>query len=199
MSKLLFVSGSLRRDSFNTRLLRFLAQSLAERCGVDFLEPAQVDLPFFDEDLETQPALVERVAALHHRFQACDGLVVASPEYNGQPTAYLKNLIDWISRWAHIDPQCKNPFPGRTLLLCSASTGWSGGAVALPQARALFAYVGCLVAAETICVPYADQVWMENQFSFDPFFEDRLHAACESFLQVTEACLRIRCERHEMA
>lgn len=188
MTTLLFVSGSQRRESFNSRLLQHLAQRLDGRCEIDLLQAAQVDLPLFDQDIEGSPEVMGRVASLHQRFKACHGIVVSSPEYNGQPTPYLKNLVDWVSRLAHVDTVFDNPFLDRPLLLCSASTGWSGGAVGLTHARALFGYVGCVVMGEAICVPYVEQAWTGDRYDFDLFFDDQIRSTTDRFLQLAQAC-----------
>jgi chromate reductase len=187
MKKLLFVSGSQRRGSLNSGLLKNVAHRLEGRCSIDMLEPAEVDLPLFNQELEDKPAVIDRVGGLHRRFMACDGLVVASPEYNGQLTPYLMNMIDWLSRLTYIDSRFDNPFLDRPLLLCSASTGRSGGALAIPHARALFGYVGCLIIGDSICVPYADQAWMGGEYIFAPFFDDQIDASADRFLQLVEA------------
>jgi chromate reductase, NAD(P)H dehydrogenase (quinone) len=189
---LLLISGSRRRESFNTRLLRDLGSRLTGQCRADFLEPGQVDLPLFDQDLESDAAVLKRVAALHRRFEACNGFVVASPEYNGQLPAYLKNLIDWISRLAHIDARFDNPFRDRPVLLCGASTGSSGAALAVPHARALFGYVGCLVMDVTVCVAHADQAWSGEGYVFDPFFDAEVDAALEGIVRLADAPSAIR-------
>jgi NAD(P)H-dependent FMN reductase len=187
VTTLLFVSGSQRRESLNSGLLRNVAQRLNGRCRVDMLDSADVDLPLFNQDLEDSPAVIERVAALHQRFKASDGLVVASPEYNGQLTPYLVNIVAWVSRLAHIDSRFDNPFYGCPLMLCSASTGRSGGSLAMPHARALFDYVGCLIAGDPICVPYADQAWTGDRYAFDPFFDEQINATADSFLQLVQS------------
>jgi NAD(P)H-dependent FMN reductase len=187
MTTLLLVSGSQRRDSFNSRLLRDLAGRLAWRCTIDLLEPNSIGLPLFDQDLEGDSTVIARVAALHRRFEASDGIVVASPEYNGQLPAYLKNMVDWVSRLAHIDARFDNPFRDRPVLLCSASTGWSGGAVAIPHARALFGYVGGLVIGETVCIPHANEAWAEDGYTFDPFFDEQIDGAVARVLQLADA------------
>jgi chromate reductase len=197
MTTILHLSGSQRQESFNGRLLRHLAQSLKGRCIIDMVESTQVDLPLFDQDLETDPVVIHRVAELHQRFTTCDGMVVASPEYNGQLTPYLKNIVDWVSRLQHIDSRFDNPFRDRPLLLCSASTGWSGGALAMPHARALFGYVGCMVIGDAISIPHADQAWTVDGYVFDPFFDERIDAAVDRVLQSAQAFARTR--RGELA
>lgn len=174
MTRLLLVSGSLRQDAWNTRLLHYLAEPLHAEATLDVLLPSEVTLPLFDQDLEHDPLLRPALLAVHQRFAACDGLLIASPEYNGQPTAYLKNLIDWVSRLSYLDSGLANPFHGKPVLLCSATTGWSGGAQGLQAARSLFAYLGALVLGETITVAHVDQTWDGERFQFDPFFADYL-------------------------
>ncbi len=188
MTRLLLISGSLRRDSFNTRLLHHVSRHLVGHCTVDFLDPSEVSLPLFDQDLELTPTVVKQVADLHRRIAGSDGLIVSSPEYNGQLPPYLKNLVDWVSRMGYIDASFGNAFCDRPVLLCSASTGWSGGSGAIPSARALFGYVGALVIGDTVCVPYAQQGWTDEAgFLFDQPFEDRISAACQRVLALVNS------------
>jgi chromate reductase len=190
MTTLLLVPGRQRRHSYNARLLRDIADRLTARCAVDWLLPADVGLPLFDQDLETDSAIVDRVAAVHRRFEACDGIILATPEYNGLPTPYLKNLIDWVSRLPHIDQRFDNPFLDRPLLLCSASTGGSGGWIGMPHARALLTHVGCAVTDDFVGVPHADQVWTGAAFDFDPFFAAEIDDAVARLLQLASVRLR---------
>jgi len=150
------------------------------------LEPREVDLPIFNEDLEQDASIVERVAHLHRRFLACDGLIVACPEYNGQLSPYLKNLVDWVSRLAYIDSRLDNPFLDRPVLLCSASTGGVGGRLVIPHLRALFGYVGCVVIGDSIGVPRADEIWLEGSFRFDEGCAAHIAGALERVRNLSE-------------
>lgn len=167
MTTLLLVAGSQRRDSLNLKLLRSLAPWLQQFCRPEFLEPSAVDLPLFNQDDENCPEILGRVTRLHRRFVDSDGLIVACPEYNGQPTPYLKNLIDWVSRLSRLDHGLGEPFLDRPVLLCSASSGESGGRLVLPYLRALFAYVGCVVIGDEISVAHAERNWNAAACRFD--------------------------------
>ncbi len=147
-----------------------------------------MDLPLFDQDLEQAGPSRDRVIALHERFEAADGLIVASPEYNASVSPYLKNTIDWISRLAHVDARFADSraFLHKPLLLASASTGWSGGTLGLQSARTIFAYLGCLVNAEQICVSYADHWAMAGQFGFDPAFAAYIERTLQTFVSLVE-------------
>jgi NAD(P)H-dependent FMN reductase len=182
--RLLLVPGSPRRESYNARLLEDFSLRLTGRCQVDLLAPDQVDLPLFNQDLEADPEVRARVLALHRRFSRCHGLIVASPEYNGQLPPFLKNLVDWVSRLAYIAPNHGNAFVDRPVLLCSASTGSSGGAVAIPHARALFGYVGCVVIGDTVCIPHAGQAWTGDGFAFPDYLHAQIDGAIERVLRL---------------
>lgn len=186
----LLLPGSQRHESYNARLLHHVAGSFQEQIKIDLLEAGQVDLPIFNQDLEMEEGVLRRVALFHKQIKNCQGIVVASPEYNGQLTPFLKNIVDWVSRLPRIDKRFENAFSDRPLLVCSASTGWSGGAEAAPLAQALFRYVGCRVMEEFISVPYADQAWAGGAFSFDPFFDAEIEAAAGTFLEAVHAFRR---------
>ncbi|MEY8878204.1 MAG: NADPH-dependent FMN reductase [Leptothrix sp. (in: b-proteobacteria)] len=180
---MLLVAGSLRRGSWNGALLDDFSQRLSfeqgDACAIDRLTPADGRLPLFDEDLEADSAVMAQVAALHRRFAACDGLVIASPECNGQLSAYLKNLIDWVSRLMQADATFANPFLDRPVLLCSATTGTSGGAVAIPHARAWFGHVGALAIGDAVCVAQADRAWTGDGDAFAPWLDAQIDAALQ--------------------
>ena len=178
-TRLLLIGASLRRASFNARLLHHVSEFVDERFILDVLHPGEVHLPLFDQDAEADPVILAHLVALHRRISDSHGLIVATPEYNGQVTPFLKNLVDWVSRLPRLNAGSTNPFLDRPVLLCSASTGWSGGALAIQNARALFGYLGCQVLGDSVCVPYADQAWTEDGFVFDPVFDDQVAGAVE--------------------
>jgi NAD(P)H-dependent FMN reductase len=180
----LCISGSLRSGSYNNHLLDHLAGYLPQICRRDVLLPEDADLPLFNEDIEGDARLREKVVQLHRRFSACRAIIVATPEYNGQMTAYLKNMIDWVSRLAHIDQKFANPFLDKPLLLCSASIGSSGGMAGIAHARALFGYVGAMVLGGAICVPFAADKWSDLGFMFEDSFEGYIAASVSRLASV---------------
>lgn len=188
MTRLLLVPGSLRAGSFNLRLLRHMAQRLHGRCEVDLLLPRQVGLPLFDQDLEAEPGVMSQVRALHRRFAAAQGLVVASPAYNGQLTPYLKNLVDWVARLPEVDPRAGSAFHDRPVLLCSASrSGSEGGPAVIPNARALFGHVGAMVMGDTVNLPHAAEAWTTEGFEFTPRMNGQVDDAIDRLLRLAAA------------
>jgi len=184
MKKILFLSGSQRRDSHNQRLLKNLAKRLEHILSVDTVEQGQINLPLFDQDLENNPVLRLQVKNLHSRISACDAMIVACPEYNGLITPYLKNTIDWVSRLQYIDESCSNAFIDKPVLLVSASTGWSGGAVGLPSARTLFGYIGCHVLGGAISIPNIQQYLIGSELNFDQNYENLIAFHLQRFKEL---------------
>jgi chromate reductase len=184
--RLLLFPASLRRQSHQRRLIGYIADLIGGACHIDIVEAGEVDLPIFNQDLEGSAAVLDRIIALHQRFDAADGIIVASPEYNGHVSSYLKNTVDWVSRLTRIDPRyaADAPFRGKPLLLASASTGWTGGVLGLQDARTIFSYLGCLVSAEQICVSDAERWVAEGQFRFETVFAEYIERVLGTFLSL---------------
>jgi chromate reductase, NAD(P)H dehydrogenase (quinone) len=184
--RVLLFPASLRRESYQRRLVGYVAAHLTDGCEIDVLEASAVDLPLFNQDLEQSQSILDAVRALHRRFDRADGMIVASPEYNGHVSPYLKNTVDWISRLSRIDAQyaASHPLSGRPLLLCSASTGWTGGVVGLQDARSIFANLGNLVVADQICVADSVQWVCGNAFKFEPAFTTHIASVLADFVSL---------------
>lgn len=186
LPRLLFFPGSLRRQSLQRKLVDYFAEALSGFCEIDILNPEHVNLPLFNQDLEHSELVLSEVIALQARFKAADGLVVASPEYNGHLSPYLKNTVDWVSRLPRIDASFakENPFRDKPVFLASASTGWTGGLLGLQSARSVFSYLGCLVMADQICVSDAEQWIVNDHFRFEDAFTEHIRKSLLSFLGV---------------
>lgn len=186
MPTLLLFPASLRQHSHQRRLIEYLASLLAGRCHIDILSASEVKLPLFNQDLERSPEVIGELMTVYHRFAGADGIVVASPEYNGHVSPYLKNTVDWVSRITHIDPEYAgaNPFREKPLLLASASTGWTGGVLGLQDARSIFAYLGCLVSSEQICLSHAEESLVGDAYEFDPFFANYIAQTVDHFVSL---------------
>lgn len=184
--RLLFFPASLRRQSHQRRLLDHFAASLSGSCEIDMLIPEDVNLPLFNQDLEQSEPVLSEVMALQAKFKASNGLVVSSPEYNGHVSPYLKNTIDWVSRLPRINSRyaADDPFRGKPVLLASASTGWTGGLLGLQSARSVFSYLGCLVAADQICVSDAEQWVANDRFCFEDAFTEHIRKTLAVFLRL---------------
>lgn len=118
--QLLGICGSLRKASFNLKLLLEAEQRLPE--GVSLVHADCGDLPLYNEDLDgpIRPAPVERILAA---IRSCDALLFATPEYNHSIPGVLKNTIDWVSRPAYASVLAHKPAG-----ILSASKSFVGGA-----------------------------------------------------------------------
>jgi chromate reductase, NAD(P)H dehydrogenase (quinone) len=116
------IAGSLRRDSFNKRLLGHAAAAAPPSLEIDVL-PDALRLPLFDQDLEEAGDPAE-VVALRTALAEADGLLLVTPEYNFGVPGPVKNLVDWMSR-----PPGRSPLRDKPVLLMGASTGRLGGTI----------------------------------------------------------------------
>ena len=96
MNRIIGISGSLRRASYNSALLR-AAAALAP-AGITIEIASIAGIPLYDGDLESEQGLPAPVAALKDRIAAADALLLATPEYNHGIPGVFKNAIDWLSR-----------------------------------------------------------------------------------------------------
>jgi chromate reductase len=148
--RVLGISGSLRRDSHNTELLRAAATLLPS--GVEFeLYEGLKDIPPYAEDDESQaPASVTR---LRERIAAADAVLFATPEYNHSIPGALKNALDWVSR-----PHRTNTLRGKPVAVIGASTGMFGAVWAQAELRKVAAALGARVIDRELPVPTADEI-----------------------------------------
>ncbi|KAF0815135.1 Chromate reductase [Andreprevotia sp. IGB-42] len=155
---LLVLSGSVRRDSFHTKLANAAAEELGRQGQAHtVLNLADFPLPLYDGDLETQ-GLPANAKHLRKLFAEHDGFVIANPEYNGSITPLLKNVLDWVSR-KDADSQQFEPYAGKTALLLSTSPGSLAGQRALRHTREILTSLGAIVLPQHVAVPVAHQAF----------------------------------------
>jgi chromate reductase len=149
--RLLAFAGSARRDSYNRKALRVLARSAREAgAEVTEIDLREFPMPLYDGDWETEQGLPEATLRLHALIAEHQGLLVASPEYNGFPTPLLKNTLDWVSRPLPDDPSRTGLgyLRGKPAGLVAASPGPLGGIRTLPLTRQYFSNLGLIVVPE---------------------------------------------------
>ncbi len=123
--KIVAVSGSLRTDSFNTRIARLMAEQASE--GVEVQVQTLHGIPLYDGDLEEQEGIPSAVESLRSAIKAADGLILVTPEYNAGMPGVLKNALDWLTRPGE---EMKPTFGGRKTALAGATPGAWGTSLA---------------------------------------------------------------------
>jgi chromate reductase len=115
------ISGSLRKNSLNTALLRVLKSLAPDGMQIEIAEIG--NLPLYNSDNESPYPTEAKV--LKDKIAAADGIIIATPEYNRSIPGSLKNAIDWMSR-----PYGQNSFAGKPVLVMGVSPGKLGTALA---------------------------------------------------------------------
>lgn len=157
--RVLGISGSLRRDSYNTALLRAAAQLMPSGMSLEIFDLSP--LPMYNKDFEKP--FPEAVVAFRTKLAQADALLIATPEYNGSISATLKNAIDWASR------SPKPPLQGKPSAIIGASTGNFGTLRAQLHLRQILTHVGALTLGKPeVLVGHAGQVFDEQGHLADP-------------------------------
>src|SRR5258706_6539539 len=152
--RILVFSASLRKGSLNTRLVK-LAVLVIEKNGalVDYADMSEFDCPSFNQDLDRSDSLPAGAEQFNKRLLETDAFIISSPEYNGCMPGYLKNSIDWVSRFR---PQ---PFNERHGLLMSASPSMGGGNRGLWSLRIPFEHLGARIFPDMFSLAMAHQAF----------------------------------------
>jgi len=174
--RLIALAGSLRKDSFNKKLVHVAADAAREAgADVEIIDLSDHRLPLYDQDLEDAEGVPEIAMALKAKFIASDGLLIASPEYNSSISAVLKNTIDWLSRPVEGEKPLA-AFKGKVAGLVAASPGALGGLRGLVHVRAILGNIGMLVVPEQAAVSQAHEAFDESGALNDPKNADRVQA-----------------------
>ncbi len=136
MTRLIGISGSLRKQSFNSSLLRAAAELLPN--GAELRIESIAEIGLYNGDEEAANGIPDPVAALKDAIAGADGLIISTPEYNNSIPGVLKNAVDWLSRPASDVPRVFGELP---VAIMGASPGRFGTVLAqnawLPILRAL--------------------------------------------------------------
>jgi chromate reductase, NAD(P)H dehydrogenase (quinone) len=157
----LLVSGSSRRASYNTALLREAANALPNGVGHAWL-PGLAALPLYseDDDGERVPAAVER---LRRTIAAAAAVLIATPEYNGSIPGGVKNAVDWASR-----PCPDNAWRDKPVAVIGASTGIFGAVWAQAELRKSLRLAGARVIDAGLAVGSAHDAFLPSGALRDP-------------------------------
>ena len=170
--KVLAFSGSLRWDSYNTKLVHAAARLLPDGAELELWDRLK-EVPPYDEDDDVEPAPAA-VAALRAAIAGADAILFATPEYNSSIPGQLKNALDWVSR-----PIAKNPMRGKPVAVIGASAGAFGAVWSQAELRKVLGAMGARVLEGGVAVGHAP-----TRFEGDHLVDSELR---EQLAEVVEA------------
>ena len=179
MLKVLGISGSLRRDSYNGKLL-VAAQALLDGDGDGEVElelfDGLADVPPYDEDYDVDPAPAG-VARFRDALAGADAVLFCTPEYNSSIPGQLKNALDWASR-----PIATNVLRNKPVAVVGASTGAFGAVWAQAELRKVLSAIGARVAPVELAVGLARTRFDDAGNLVDESIAEGLRDAIRRFL-----------------
>ena len=180
--KIFAFAASLRKDSFNKKLIR-VAADVAQKNGaaVDLAEFNDFEMPLYNGDVETTSGIPVGALAMKKRIENADALIISSPEYNFSVPGTIKNAIDWLSR---IKPV---PLQGKSALLMSASPSMIGGNRGLWNLRIPLEALSVFVYPDMFSLALAHQAFDEKENLKDPKMLERLEKMVQAFLKTADA------------
>src|SRR6266516_2613040 len=179
MTRILGISGSLRRDSHNTSLLRAAAEAAGQDIEFELYDGLK-QIPPYDEDDDVHPR-PESVARLNEAIAAADAVFFSTPEYNSSIPGQLKNAIDWVSR-----PVATNALRNKPVAVVGASTGAFGAVWAQAELRKVLAALGARVLDLELPVPHA-----HTRFEEGGLTDDEIRAGLAEAIEALAAEVRV--------
>jgi chromate reductase len=154
--RILGISGSLRKDSHNTALLRAAAELLPPGVELELFDGLR-DVPPYDADQDAPDLHAPGVIALKEAIDRADAVLIATPEYNHSIPGVLKNALDWASR-----PVSDSVLRGKPAAVIGASTGLFGAVWAQAEVRKVLTAIGADVVDRELPVMQAHQHFDED-------------------------------------
>jgi NAD(P)H-dependent FMN reductase len=162
MPRILVFAGSIRTGAYSGRTADAAQRELAlQGAEVTRLSLADYPMPILDQDLEKESGVPENALKLARQFAAHDGLLIATPEYNGSIPPLLKNAIDWVSRVRQDGGHPFQPMTGKPVALCSSSAGRFAGIRCIAHLRTVLVRCRMDVITPECSVPSGSEAFTE--------------------------------------
>ena len=181
--RILGLSGSLRRESHNTRLLLGAGELLPQGVELTVFE-GLAEIPPFNEDEELTPP--PAVVALKTAIAEADGVLIATPEYNSSIPGVLKNALDWASR-----PRADSPLASKPAAVIGASTSLFGAVWAQAETRKVLAATGARVVDRELPVAQAEEALGIDGLPVEQDAREALSATLDELVDLAAPAERI--------
>jgi chromate reductase len=155
MSYILGFAGSNSSTSINYKLVRYTA-SLIPQQELRLLNLSNYPFPMYSEDYEKEYGFSNELVAFKEDIQKASGIIISVNEHNGNPSAYFKNLVDWLSR---VDTDF---IRNQKVFLMATSGGKRGGQSSLEVSEKLLSRFGALVTYTFSLPSFSDNFHMEK-------------------------------------
>ena len=186
--RILVFSASLRNGSLNTRLIKLAVEVIGKNgAQADYADMREFDCPSFNQDLDNNDSLPPAAEQFNKRLLGTDAFIISSPEYNSSIPGYLKNSIDWVSRFR---PQ---PFNERHGLLMSASPSMGAGNRGLWSLRVPFEHLGARIFPDMFSLAMAHQAFTPEGTIRNGTLAKRFEDNIAAFLSLVEATKNYPC------
>ena len=179
--KLLGIVGSLRPGSFNRQLMAAAAGMLPPGVELELWDGLR-DIPPFDEDDREATSAPLAVQRLRGAIAGADGVLIATPEYNGSIPGQLKNALDWVSV-----PFEHNALRNKPVAVIGTSTGMFGAVWAQAELRKVLGLIGARVLDRDTPVPLAESAFVGGVL--DPELAEAVTATVGDLVGLVEARL----------
>lgn len=160
--RILAFAGSLRRDSYNKKLVTAAAKMAVEAgADVTLIDLADYPMPLYDGDIEAKSGIPENALKIRAMMKENDGFLISTPEYNSSISGVLKNTIDWASRPRKDEPKLVC-FTGKVVGLLAASPGALGGLRGLFHVRDILLNINSIVLPTMFAMTGADKAFDDD-------------------------------------
>ena len=176
--KVLAISGSLRKDSFNRKALQ-IAKGFASNAGakVKEVDLKELSLPVFDADMKAPRS----VSLIQKEFADANVLIIATPEYSRSIPGGLKNALDWVSLTS------STPLEGKVAIILGASSGHFGTVRAQIHLKQILMALGAFIVPQPeIFISYAQEAFNEDGTLKDSTLSEKLKILIEKSINLAK-------------
>jgi len=155
MEKIIAFAGSNSSKSINYQLIKYIAQFNKK---IESIKISEYDIPLYSSDIEEKKGIPDKIISFTNIINDVEKIIISIPEHNGNPSAFFKNFIDWLSR------NDRYFLKDKKIILLSTSPGKGGAASALKVIENMFPRFGATIIA-TLSIGNFYEIFSENKIN----------------------------------